>query len=424
MKSTTVIHIALTSSLATSGLAHAVLPAFQDARAFAMGGTGVAGGRPASASFYNPALLSIWHKASQDDFSLTLPSLHARIAHEEELVEQMDDIQDSIDGFNAAVSDYDPGTGRGRQAVQDSARQLQDQLRAVDDDTTRGELGLALAIQKPDKELGMGLFAGVTLRAIVRGQFSEDDDVVLNRAIESAEANQGIEPIDQGDGVGEPLSSTGEAIVAVIAEAGLTLSREIELGEDALALGISPKYMQLRTYDYRRSVSSFDEEDFNAEDYETHKGGFNMNLGAAYTFGKSDQWIAGASVHNLIPMDIDTVNDQKVEIDPRVIVGLAHRSRFSTLAVDLDLTENKNFSFEDGTQWLGLGGEVDAYEFIQLRAGVRHNLAYKSNSRNGGGEETQFTAGVALSPFGARLAISGMLGDGEIGAAAELGMAY
>jgi hypothetical protein len=424
MKTTTTILIALTSSLTVNELVHAALPAFQDARAFAMGGTGVAGGRPASASFYNPALLSIWHKASQDDFNLTLPSLHARIAHEEELVEQMDDIQESIDDFNAAVSGYDPNTGSGKEAVRDSARQLQEQLRAVDGDTTRGELGLALAIQKPDKELGMGLFSGVALRANVRGQFSKDDDVVLNRAIESAEANREIKPIGEGEEAGEPLSSTGAAVVVVIAEAGITLSREIELGGNALALGVSPKYMQIRTYDYRRSVSSFDEEDFDTADYETRKSGFNMNLGAAYTFGESSQWVAGASVRNLIPMDVDTVNDHKVEVDPRITVGLAHRSRFSTLAVDLDLTENRNFSFEGGTQWLGLGGEVDAFDLIQLRAGVRHNLAYESGTRNGGGEETQFTAGVALSPFGARLEVSGMLGDGEIGAAAELGMAY
>lgn len=39
-------------------------------------------------------------------------------------------------------------------------------------------------------------------------------------------------------------------------------------------------------------------------------------------------------------------------------------------------------------------------------------------------EKSQVTAGVALSPFGVRLEVSGLVGDGEVGAAAELGFMF
>ena len=67
--------------------------------------------------------------------------------------------------------------------------------------------------------------------------------------------------------------------------------------------------------------------------------------------------------------------------------------------------------------------EFAAWRYAQLRLGVRHNLS--TNDDNAGIEEdTQFTAGLGFSPFGARLDISGLVSDSDVGAAIELGASF
>ena len=73
--------------------------AFMSSRSFAMGGTGVAVAHPAAAGMSNPAMLAADHHQWSDDFGLILPSVNARMADEEETIDQIDDIQDTIDRF-------------------------------------------------------------------------------------------------------------------------------------------------------------------------------------------------------------------------------------------------------------------------------------------------------------------------------------
>lgn len=402
----------MTSLITAAGSVHAAPPAFQDARAFAMGGTGVAAGRPASASFYNPALLSIQHKDNQDDFNITIPSISARLADEEDVVGQVEDIQDTIDRFNDVVAGPTDV-----EAAKQIASELQEQLRALDEDAMRADVGVGLAIQKPGKKLGIAVFADATLRANIRGEYAQEDEVFLSKLT-------GDTPIDTGDTGGHELQSKGRVVAAAMAEVGLTLSREFDIADHALALGISPKFVELRTFDYSSSVANFEEDDFDAGEYETRETGFNMDLGTAYTFGEESQWVAGASIRNLIPMDVRTVSGEKVEVTPLVTVGLAHRSDWHTLTVDLDLTKNEAFSFEDDAQWLAVGAEVDVFNSLQLRAGARHNIAHDDDVSAGIAEENQFTAGLALSPFGVRIELGAMVADGEVGGAAELGLMF
>ncbi|QCF26840.1 conjugal transfer protein TraF [Hydrocarboniclastica marina] len=412
-----------TGLIAAAGSVQAAPPAFTDARALAMGGTGVASGRPSSASFYNPALLSIQHKHNQDDFNITLPSLNARVADDEDVIGQVDDLQDTIDQFNEAVESFQ--SGGSPENARDAARTMQSQLRDFNKDAMRADVGLSLSFQKPGKALGVGVFADASLRANARGEYADQDDAFLSGIIDGSRA---IELIDTGDedqvSNNYELRSQGRIVAAAMAEVGLTLSREFEIKGNALALGVSPKFVQLRTFDYIANVAAFDDEDFDAEDQETTKNGFNMDIGAAYTFGEHEQWVAGASIRNLIPMELKTVNDQKVELNPQMTVGMAHRSDWHTLAIDLDLTKNEAFSFEDDTQWLSVGAEVDVFNSAQLRAGARHNIAHDSSTSDGIAEKNQLTAGLAVSPFGMRFELAALLGDGELGGGAELGFMF
>ncbi|SFR45312.1 plasmid transfer operon, TraF, protein [Marinobacter gudaonensis] len=391
---------------------------FKSARSFAMAGTGVAVATPADALVANPAMLAADHHSWNDDFGLQLISVNARLADEEDTIDQVDRIQNTINNLEQAVDNLNQ-TG-----AQNQAGILRDQLQAFDRDTMRANIGLGLGLAVPSQGLSVGVFTNGNLTATVRGEYAASDDALL------AGLESGSVPATSG--VTDGLESRGKILASAVAELGVTFARAIELNNgQRLQLGLSPKYVNLQTFQYTETVSGFEDEDFDGEQYQTDKSGFNLDLGAAYAFGSEQQWNAGASVRNLIPMELDSAASRPLlgeevrtlELDPMVTVGLAHRGDYHVITAELDLTKKKAFGYEDDTQWLAVGAEFDAFRYAQLRIGARQNLA--SNEDNDGIEEkTQFTAGLGLNILGARVDLAGLVSDADVGAAIEVGAAF
>lgn len=413
----TKLSLAIGLSIATTS-AIASPQAFMSSRSFAMGGTGVAVAHPAAAGATNPAMMAADHHEWSNDFGLMLPSVNARFADEEETVDQIDDIQDTIDRFQELDKTSNPQDAR--QAAGDLRRQLND----FDRDTVRIDGGLGLALAVPTESFAVGFFTNGNIRATVRGEFDEDDEQFLADLETASTVDLIAADLDRD------LESRGRILASAVAEVGLSIATSIELQDSSrLQLGVSPKYVQLRTFQYTETVSGFEDDEFDSDEYQTDKSGFNLDVGAAYAFGSRNQWNAGIAVKNLIPMELDSAasrpDEEKrtLELDPMVTAGIAHKGDFHVLTAEVDLTEKKAFGYEDDTQWIALGAEFDAFRYAQLRFGVRQNLA--SNDDNDGIEEdTQFTAGIGLSPFGARLDIGGLISDADLGAAIELGAAF
>ncbi|WP_379865715.1 conjugal transfer protein TraF [Marinobacter sp. M5B] len=413
----TKLSLAIGLSIATTS-AIASPQAFMSSRSFAMGGTGVAVAHPAAAGATNPAMMAADHHEWSNDFGLMLPSVNARFADEEETVDQIDDIQDTIDRFQELDKTSNPQDAR--QAAGDLRRQLND----FDRDTVRIDGGLGLALAVPTESFAVGFFTNGNVRATVRGEFDEDDEQFL------ADLETATIPELIAADLDRDLESRGRILASAVAEVGLSIATSIELQDSSrLQLGVSPKYVQLRTFQYTETVSGFEDDEFDSDEYQTDKSGFNLDVGAAYAFGSRNQWNAGIAVKNLIPMELDSAasrpDEEKrtLELEPMVTAGIAHKGDFHVLTAEVDLTEKKAFGYEDDTQWVALGAEFDAFRYAQLRFGVRQNLA--SNDDNDGTEEdTQFTAGIGLSPFGARLDIGGLISDADLGAAIEFGAAF
>lgn len=407
---------AVSSSLLISSKVYAGPNSFIDARAFAMGGVGVASSHPAHASFFNPALLAITHHDAKDDFGLVLPSLNARFADDEEVVDQLDDFQDSdlLDNLNDAIAAYDGSDGSDIVAALDD---LEEVLIDLDGDTVRADAGFGIAVQIPSKEIAVGVFTDAAIRATVVANYTDQQLI--------ADYRQAALTGDPGDilDADTELTSNAQVVAAAYAEAGISFATLIEVGGDQYAVGISPKIMQLTTYEYTANVDDFDEDDFNDDEYQDDETKFNLDLGIARQFGESQQWTVGFSILNLIPMETETVSGIDVDFDPIVKAGVAHRGEWHTLAVDIDLTENQAFGFEDDNQFIAVGAEFDAFNTAQLRLGVRYNFA--DNGDNAEIEEKgQLTAGLGLSPFGAQLSLSALASDTELGAALEFGFAF
>ncbi|SFM78487.1 conjugal transfer protein TraF [Marinobacter zhejiangensis] len=389
---------------------------FQSARSFAMGGTGVAVAHPASAGFANPAMLASDQHEWADDFGLIIPSVNARFADEEETIDQIDDIQDTIDRAQAALDSLNAP------AASATANELRQQLQDLNNDTVRVDAGLGLALAFPMDAISVGVHTAGNIQATVRGEYDSADDAELAK----------VAALDPTADLNN-LQSRARVLAASVAEVGISLAHAYQLNNgQSLQIGVTPKYMQLMTYQYTESVSGFDDSDYDNSEFETDKSGFNLDLGAAMSFGENGEWNAGVAIKNLIPMELDSAvssdlskqeTQHTLEVDPRVTVGLAHSDEFHVITAELDLTEQKGFGYADDTQWLAVGAEFDAWRYAQIRGGIRHNLA-SNDDNNGIEEDTQFTAGIGLNPFGARLDIAALYSEADLGAAIEFGAAF
>lgn len=402
----------------TSALASPQAP--MSARSFAMGGTGVAVAHPSAAPLANPAMMAAPQHDWADDFGLMLPSVNARFADEEEVIDQIDDIQDVIDEFQGLNRTSNPEEARRL------AGDLRERLNNFDRDTVRVDAGLGIAFAIPTNSISVGFVADGAIRATVRGELDPDDDAFL-RDLETATAlDLATADLDRD------LKSRGRILASAVAEVGISLATTFELNNgEQFQFGVTPKYVELRTFQYTETVSGFEDDDFDSDEFETDKSGFNLDIGAAYAFGENREWNAGVVVKNLIPMELDSaqarplLGEEKrtLELNPMVTAAIAHKSDYHVVTAELDLTKKKAFGFEDDTQWLAVGAEFDAWRYAQLRAGIRHNLA--SNSDNDGIEEdTQFTAGLGLNVLGARLDIGALYSSADVGAAIELGTSF
>ncbi|PXX93658.1 conjugal transfer protein TraF [Marinobacter vulgaris] len=428
----TKLSLAIGLSIATTS-AMASPQAFMSARSFAMGGTGVAVATPSTAPASNPAMMAADHHSWNDDFGLQLLSLNARAADEEEVIDQVDDIQDVIDDLESRISSFKQNTSD-QQAVQNGAADLRDRLTAFDDDTMRANIGLGLGFAVPGKSLSIGVFTNANLTATVRGDVSNQDTTLLDAIAEAPDATAvqaEINQVTNADG-SLALTSKGKILASAVGEVGVSFARQFELSNgNQFQFGLSPKYVELRTFQYTESVSGFEDDESDDDQYQTDKSGFNLDMGAAYAFGEEKQWNAGIVIKNLIPMELDSAAsrpelDEKVrtlELNPMATVGIAHKSDFHVVTAEVDLTKKEAFGFEDDTQWMAFGAEFDAFRYAQLRVGVRHNLA-SNDDNNGIEEKTQFTAGLGLNILGARVDIGGLFSDADMGAAIELGAAF
>jgi hypothetical protein len=408
------LSLAIGLSIATTSVI-ASPQTFMSSRSFAMGGTGVAVSHPAEAASKNPALMAGDQHDWADDFGLMLPSVNVRAADEEEVLDQIDDIQDTIDNLDAAINNSDIPTAQANAGI------LRGQLSKFDKDTVRGNVGLGLSLAVPSKTLSVGVFATGSLAVSVRGNYDAKDDATL-AAIES-----GILP---SNGVSDKLDSNGEILGSAVTEVGIAFAHSFALNDrDSVEIGISPKYVNLQTFQYKETISGFEDDDFDGDDYQTEKSGFNLDLGAGYAFGESKQWNAGVAIKNLIPMELDSaqsrVGEKKytLELNPMVTAGIAHKGQYHVVTAELDLTKKEAFGYEDDTQWLALGAEFDAWRYAQLRVGVRHNLA-SNNDDDGVAEKTQFTAGIGVNLVGVRMDLGALYSDADVGAALEFGTAF
>ncbi|WP_370291820.1 conjugal transfer protein TraF [Thalassolituus sp.] len=232
----------------------------------------------------------------------------------------------------------------------------------------------------------------------------------------------------------EPVFDSQYEIVAIgIAEVGLSLSREFRVSGKTFAVGVTPKLQQVATYHYVGQVNEEDNaEEVELEDSEMTENHINMDIGTSFYIDAAHKMRVGVVIQDLISKDFEyaavavdgdadgqIAEGGKVSIKPKLRAGIAYEGGWYNVAADLDLTENEALAFEDPTQYLSVGGEMDAFGWAQVRAGLRTNLAADSNV---------VSLGAGVSPFGIHFDLAAMMDiskpEKELGIALETGFYF
>ncbi|EJL6328140.1 conjugal transfer protein TraF [Vibrio cholerae] len=375
-----VMAIAFSSSALASNL-------LMDARGAGMGNTGVSTADYLLAPYYNPALTAVYRK--NDSFGILLPSIGLRAEDKDESLKTIDDLQDSIEQFERA------GVGAATQENVDQLNRYLDQL--ADDKPLAVTAGIGIAVALP--------LDAVSLNFFTRGYA----EVIAKANVAAKSGNSANEVKTRYESSDVDLTAFGYT------EVGLAVGKQVVLGGQTVALGVTPKVQQLRTYQDNASVKSFDLDDYDKS--EVKDNAFNLDMGAVWLI---DQYRVGIVAKDLFAKDIQTQNrNNTYKLDTQIAVSGSYVSDFFIAAVDLDLTKQRRFNGDnDDTQFMRFGVEGNAWGWAQLRAGYEVDL---QNSL-----DNSVSVGLGVSPWDVvSLDLAGSYaGDNQFGLSANLAFTF
>ncbi|EOB1222899.1 conjugal transfer protein TraF [Vibrio cholerae] len=358
-----------------------------DARGAGMGNTGVSTADYLLAPYYNPALTAVYRK--NDSFGILLPSIGLRAEDKDESLKTIDDLQDSIEQFERA------GVGAATQENVDQLNRYLDQL--ADDKPLAVTAGIGIAVALP--------LDSVSLNFFTRGYA----EVIAKANVVAKSGNSANEVKTRYESSDVDLTAFGYT------EVGLAVGKQVVLGGQTIALGVTPKVQQLRTYQDNASVKSFDLDDYDKS--EVKDNAFNLDMGAVWLI---DQYRVGIVAKDLFAKDIQTQNrNNTYKLDTQIAVSGSYVSDFFIAAVDLDLTKQRRFNGDnDDTQFMRFGVEGNAWGWAQLRAGYEVDL---QNSL-----DNSVSVGLGVSPWDVvSLDLAGSYaGDNQFGLSANLAFTF
>lgn len=437
-----------------------------DPRSMAMGGAGVAVGDAGMAPLFNPALLSIAHE--EDDFSLVLPMVGARLYDPSNFLTSLDDFKNGnyVDSLNQSIANFNNAQNSGNlTTVSSNISILSTQLATLSDKPLQGEVGAGMVVGIPSKTFGMAFYANgwgaaggvikyrdnqllqdfITVSNNVANAVLTGCGGTVNNSAPCLTALQGLQTdplinqyfnIDVTNPLNPSVTSTFNTNTNLqskveiqgvgLVEMGLALSHEFGEADAAWGLGITPKMVQVNLYEYNVHVNNFSSSNINGSDFTAKYSHINFDLGLAKQHGNG--WRTGLVVKNIIPHTYNFKNaptpgatpmptGNTLKLKPQARVGASHTTSWSTVAMDLDLTTNDPAGLEKKSQYLALGAELNAWDWVQLRLGYRANL--KDNKRN------VPSVGLGLAPFGVfHLDVAVAKSSNEIGASARLAFTF
>ncbi len=336
-----------------------------EARGDAMGGVGVVSANFLTAPFYNPALVAIYRR--NDDVGMILPSIGFNYNDQDAMIDDVDTIVDILD-------------------TQDPARieELDDTLANVNGSILNAELGGVVAFAIPNQFIAANVYGKAYT------------ETFSNPKIPTTCSNPSI---TEACTLERAQNSTINAVSVAVTEVGISLAKYQTFLGQHIAFGVTPKLQRIYTYVYEASMQNFDLAE--VADNGNGETMFNIDAGALWFYGPLRIGIAAS---DMISRDVETLTipsavsgnpsiRYEYEMRPQYTIGAGIVADYFTLSVDYDLNEKERYiDFDDNTQMIRVGGEIDILRQLKLRAGYYKNLAYNES-------EGTITAGVGISPL-------------------------
>lgn len=349
-----------------------------EARGDAMGGVGVVSANFLTAPFYNPALTAIYRR--NDDVGMITPSFGLSYSDEHMMVDDLDKAAGLID--KAIGGDYS------------NISELGTTLNALEGDIAKLEFGGVVAFAIPNRYVAANVFGKAYAESFAQTDIYKG-------------ANSGIDPA-LNPAINAELSAVN-AVGVGVTEVGISLAKYQTFLGQHISFGITPKLQRIYTYVYSANLNNYDIKDI--RDNGTGETMFNMDAGFLWFYGPlrvgfaatnlvsrdiNTQELAGSSVTSKIDATQSRTFDPvsySYQMRPLYTVGVGLVADYATISVDYDLNEEERYTnFNDNTQMLRVGGEIDIMRQLKLRAGWNRNLAYDNL-------DDTVTAGIGLSPL-------------------------
>lgn len=380
------------------------------AKNLGQGFTGVTGDFTHAQS--NPALLAKFQE--NDDVYLAFGG-GALGSDQDELIDAIEQTQDLIDEIESTPLD---------QLDQSQADALKMQLADMSGDSLALDQGLNLMIAVPMNWASLGIYVNQEARIETAFDYDDSDADYIDDFVAGLEGTE----FDADN-----LNSGATVIGFSVAEAGLTIAKTYKGESVDVNYGTNLKYQRLDLFNYSEKVSTFDEDNFDADQYLVDDAQFNADIGLQIGWGDKRQWQFGLVAKDILGFDLESSANPisgevyKVELDPTATAGLSYDNGWFRIAVDADLMPHSDLvptllSEESLTiaevQYASAGIELDAWEWAQLRVGYRTDMESSV--------EDVITAGIGFSPFDVlSLDISGAMGDNDTyGGAIQLGVKF
>ena len=211
-------------------------------------------------------------------------------------------------------------------------------------------------------------------------------------------------------------------------EVGLTAGSKYKLKNgQTVNYGATIKSVHLEFFDYQVGAATFEEDKIDGDDVRNSVNFTTADLGVIWSLDSADKWRIGGAVKNIVGEEISSnpirlAEGQQImtyKVEPQIRVGASYNAGWFRLAADVDLTESKGPTLADGrkffkgSQYANVGLVLNAWDFAELRAGYRHNLASSTVT-------TQTDKSDGIVTFGAGLYLGPVQFDLSLQASPEL----
>jgi hypothetical protein len=375
-----------------------------DPRALAMGGTGVTTSNTRNAAFQNPSMLA---STPRDSFAWEIPIIAVRLQDQNKLYSDINQLKTDGNNLSTTLQAFNatPNAANATAAA-NALKNFNNSLTPVSNKSLMADLFLGTMLGIPGKTFAFSLYVDARAEVGAMFNYATADQTTINTLATnltncaggiaaSCTAAQAAQTNGQINNLQSQLLVRG----VTIKELGISAAHHFE-GLGGLDIGITPKMMQLVTYDYALLAQQTNTITLNQG--KQSYSAFNMDVGGTKSFktGGDNEIKTGMVIKNMLSRSFTTVLGNSINIKPQATVGASYLTKLTTTGIDLDVISNKPVisGFSKESQYLRLGAEFDAWRWAQLRIGYRHDLK--------GNYPGLPSVGLGLSPFGIHIDIS------------------